>query len=109
MFVLNSWHYFTKYQIGQLHLNLSKCCPALPEAWAPANAGAHAEPLYSNYYLYLLRPYDGFGRWAALSVSTKKKCFGERGIYLLKQEASETKLCPTLELRNGARRKLPYR
>ena len=23
----------------------SKCFPALPEAWAPANAGAHAEPL----------------------------------------------------------------
>ena len=25
---------------------MSKCCPALPEAWAPSNAGAHAEPLY---------------------------------------------------------------
>ena len=24
----------------------SECRPALPEAWAPANAGAHAEPLY---------------------------------------------------------------
>ena len=23
----------------------SECRPALPEAWAPANAGAHAEPL----------------------------------------------------------------
>ena len=33
-------------QIGQLHFNLSKCCSALPEARAPANAGAHAEPLH---------------------------------------------------------------
>ena len=37
---------FNACQIGQLHLMLSKCCPALSEAWAPANAGAHAEPLY---------------------------------------------------------------
>ena len=37
---------FNACQIGQLHLKWSKCCPALPEAWAPANAGAHAEPLY---------------------------------------------------------------
>ena len=38
---------FNACQIGQLHLKWSKCCPALPEAWAPANAGAHAEPLYN--------------------------------------------------------------
>ena len=25
---------------------MSKSCPALPEALAPANTGAHAEPLY---------------------------------------------------------------
>ena len=24
-------------------------CPASPEAWAPANAGAHAEPLYKLF------------------------------------------------------------
>ena len=24
----------------------SECRPALPEAWAPANTGAHAEPMY---------------------------------------------------------------
>ena len=34
----------------------SECRPALPEAWAQANAGAHAEPLYfinevSRYYI----------------------------------------------------------
>ena len=35
---------------------LSKCCPALPEAWAPANAGAHAEPLYTLFRLYVFCP-----------------------------------------------------
>ena len=46
MFVLNSWHYCKfQCQIGQLQLVSSKCCPALPEAWAPANAGTHTEPL----------------------------------------------------------------
>ena len=37
MFVVNSWHYFKlQRRIGQLQLISSKCCPALPEAWAPA-------------------------------------------------------------------------
>ena len=46
-FVLNSWHYCkVQCRIGQLQLFFSsKYCPALPEAWAPAFAGAHAEPL----------------------------------------------------------------
>ena len=50
MFVLNSGITlkFNACQIGQLHLKLSKCCPALPEAWAPANAGAHEELHYSR-------------------------------------------------------------
>ena len=44
MFVLNSWHTlkFNECRIGQLQLNLSKYCPALPEAFA----GAHAESSY---------------------------------------------------------------
>ena len=33
----------------------SECRPALPEAWAPANAGAHAEPLY----IYVIIPFFG--------------------------------------------------
>ena len=49
MFVLSSWHHFNlQCRIGQLQLISSKCCPVLPEAWAQANAGAHAEPVYSN-------------------------------------------------------------
>ena len=33
----------------------SECRPALPEAWAPANAGAHAEPLYIDMGLPFIR------------------------------------------------------
>ena len=36
---------FNECQIGQLQVGLSKCCRALPEAWAPALAGNHAVPL----------------------------------------------------------------
>ena len=31
----------------------SKCRPAVPEAWAPANAGAHAESLFIYIYIYI--------------------------------------------------------
>ena len=55
-FIIPCWHLtlgitlkFNACQIGQVHLiKLSKYCPALPEAWAPAFAGAHAEPLYND-------------------------------------------------------------
>ena len=34
---------FLLYQVFES--NNSKCCPALPDAWVPANAGTHAQPL----------------------------------------------------------------
>ena len=50
MFVLNSWQYFKiQFRIGQLQLISSKCCPALPEAWAQANAGAQCGALVDIY------------------------------------------------------------
>ena len=41
-------------------IKLSKCCPALPETLAPANAGAHAEPLYFSH----VRSQQNGGRFA---------------------------------------------
>ena len=35
--------------------NNSKCCPALPEAWVPANAGTHAKPLYIYKKLFVFK------------------------------------------------------
>ena len=37
------------YSLSNVESNKSKCCPALPGAWVPANAGTHAEPLYVRY------------------------------------------------------------
>ena len=37
---------FTLYQISNNKSIESKCCPALPGAWVPANAGTRGEPLY---------------------------------------------------------------
>ena len=37
----------TLFTLRSIESTNSKCCPALPEAWAPADAGAHAELLYN--------------------------------------------------------------
>ena len=61
--ISNSWHYLTCctrwlwvcvvtfFTLPSIESNNSKCCPALPEAWVPANAGTHAEPLYWRWQL----------------------------------------------------------
>ena len=36
----------TVFPLSNIESNKSKCCPALPGAWMPANAGTHAEPVY---------------------------------------------------------------
>ena len=38
---------------SNIESNKSKCCPAQPGAWAPENAGTHAELLYT--YIFQLR------------------------------------------------------
>ena len=43
------------YSPSNVESNKSKCCPALPGAWVPANAGTHAEPLgilYNRVRIY---------------------------------------------------------
>ena len=51
MFVIHSRHYFklpinvNSNSYNFFPFSSSECRPALPDAWAPANAGAHAEPL----------------------------------------------------------------
>ena len=42
----------TVFTLWNIESNKSKCCPALPGAWVPANAGTHGEPLYSKYTYY---------------------------------------------------------
>ena len=68
---------FNACQIGQIHLKWSKCCPALPEAWAPANAGAHAEPLY--IYIYICLPYVPLIRSDWGTVLRRTIVIGSRG------------------------------
>ena len=34
--------------LPKIESNNSKCYPPLPDAWVPANAGTHAEPLHSS-------------------------------------------------------------
>ena len=46
------------FTLPSIELNNSKCCPVLPQAWVPANAGPHAEPLY----MYEIILFQGFGQ-----------------------------------------------
>ena len=48
IFVLNLNFNFIRPFFFSIESNNSKCCPALPEAWVPAYAGTHAEPLYTS-------------------------------------------------------------
>ena len=40
---------FNACQIGHLHLELSKCCPALSEEWAPAPAPMRSSCIILKY------------------------------------------------------------
>ena len=40
----------TVFTLSNVESNKSKCYPALPGAWVPANAGTRAEPLYIYIY-----------------------------------------------------------
>ena len=41
----------TVFTLSNIESNKSKGCPALPEAWVPANADTHAEPFWCSEVL----------------------------------------------------------